>query len=266
MDHLTSQPTLDPEINLLLQTLLRGVQSALESYLAGMYLYGSLASGDFDPLRSDIDFAVATYGELPDKRVTALRELHTRLASSELHWAAKLEGAYVPLEALRRHDPRGALYPQVNEGQFYLARLGSDWVIQRHILREQGVVVFGPHPRPWIDPVSPDELRQSVRAILREWWAPMLVDPAHLHRADYQVYAILSMCRARHALQHGEIISKPAAARWAQQVLSDPLQARPQSKAWIGLIADALAWYPGESFDHFDAILEWIRMTLAIAG
>ena len=60
------------------------------------------------------------------------------------------------------------------KGSFYLSELGSDWIIQRHILREQCVALAGPDFRAHIDPVTPADLRAAVRETLRDWWAPML--------------------------------------------------------------------------------------------
>ena len=119
--HVT-HPTPYPDVNAVLHVLLSGVQTILGNHFIGMYLYGSLASGDFDPQRSDIDFVVVTADGLPDEMLPALEAMHARLAASGLKWAAKLEGAYVPLSAIRRHDPSDAPRPQINEGSFYLAR------------------------------------------------------------------------------------------------------------------------------------------------
>jgi hypothetical protein len=223
-----------PEVNAVLQVLLSGVRDVLGDCFVGMYLYGSLAGGDFCPQRSDIDFVVATADVLPDETVAALEALHAHIADSDLKWAAKLEGAYVPLLTLCRHDPSGPPCPCINEGRFYRAALGSDWVIQRYTLRERGVVVAGADPRSLIDPVQPDDLRQAVMGFLREWWAPMLQDPdPRLHGGEYQAYAVLTMCRALYTLRYGTIVSKTAAARWVQEALGRP---------WEGLIEQALAW------------------------
>jgi hypothetical protein len=219
-----------------------------------MYLYGSLASGDFDPATSDVDFVVVTAGELPDHSIAALAAMHARLAASGEKWAVKLEGSYLPQSALRRYAPDGALRPTLNETRFYLAPHGWDWVIQRHILREHGVALAGPPLRPMIDPVLPDELRQAVRELLQEWWAPMLDDPSRLQTSEYQAYAILSMCRALHAIDTGAIVSKPAAAAWAQDALGG---------RWASIIARARAWRPGQQFEYFDEAVELIRYTLA---
>jgi hypothetical protein len=219
----------------------------------GLYLYGSLSSGGFDPRRSDIDFVVATTGELPEKQVQDLQALHTRLWASGQKWAAKLEGTYVPLGLLRRHDPAASPCPMLNEGKFYLAPLGADWIIQRHILRESGVVIAGPNLHDQIDPVSPDELRVAVRGVLREWWQPMLDRPDWLRRPDYQAFAVLTMCRALHTLQSGAVAPKPESASWAQAEFGE---------RWSGLIQQALDWPDGHQPEQVAETLDLIRFTL----
>ncbi|MBI5958458.1 MAG: nucleotidyltransferase domain-containing protein, partial [Chloroflexi bacterium] len=171
---MNSYPTPYPEVNDVLDRLLIGAQRVLGDQFVGLYLYGSLSSGDFNPHSSDIDFVVITAEELPAEMVAALEKLHSDLAASGLEWAAKLEGCYLPQRDLPRHNPTMAPCPHINEGHFYLAKHGSDWAIQRHILRECGVVIAGPPVAPLIDPVSADDLRQAVRGVLREWWEPQL--------------------------------------------------------------------------------------------
>lgn len=249
-----THPTPYPDINAMLDTLLSGVQAILGPHFVGLYLYGSLASGDFDPQRSDVDFVVVTADVLPDEMIAALEALHARIAASGLEWAAKLEGAYIPQCLIRRHDPAGPPCPHVNEGRFYLAALGSDWVIQRHVLREQGIVVAGPPPHTLIDPVQPDDVRQAALGFLREWWAPMLDNPdPRLDGGGYQVYAILTMCRTLYTLHYGKIVSKTAAAQWARGALNE---------RWATLIAWASARRPGVQSDHMTETLDFIRYTV----
>lgn len=236
----------------MLHVLLTGVRTVLGDHFVGMYLYGSLASGDFDPRRSDIDF-VATAEELPDRLIPALGAVHARMAASDLRWALKLEGSYISRKALRRYDPADAPCPQINEGHFSVARHGSDWVIQRHILREQGVVVAGPPLQTLIDPVQPNDLRRAVLGILHEWWSPMLQNPARLRNTGYQSYAVLTMCRALYTLEHGAVVSKLAAARWARETLAE---------RWAVLIERALAWPHDVQPGNMRETLEFIRHTL----
>jgi hypothetical protein len=217
-----------------------------------MYLYGSLSSGDFDPASSDIDFVFVTQDILSDKMVARLKAMHEQLWSRGLKWAKKLEGAYIPKDLIRCHNPNGSLCPSVNEGSFYIARLGSDWIIQRHIIRECGVVIEGIDPSLLIDPVSTDEIHQSVLGILGEWWFPMLDHPEWLDRGiEYHAYAVITMCRSLHALRHGAIVSKPSAAYWAQVEFPE----------WSPLIQKALVSQGGGNESFLNETLGFIQFT-----
>lgn len=251
---LALSPTPYPAVNDLLQLLLAEVRGVLHGRFLGLYLYGSLSSGDFNPLTSDVDFVVVTDGDLPDDTIAALEAMHMRLAGSGLKYAAKLEGAYLPQATLRRYDPADAPRPMLNEGSFFMAQLGADWAIQRHILREHGVVVAGPEIRPFIDSVPPAALRQAVHDTLHAWWVPLADAPERLQRPDYQAFAILSMCRALHTLTTGTIASKPTAAAWAKTHLPS---------RWTPIIDAALTWQPGQPLDLVDACIELIRHTVA---
>jgi predicted nucleotidyltransferase len=244
------KPTLYPDINEVLNSLLSSAKDILGDQFVGMYLYGSLSSGDFNLETSDIDFLVVTTDNLSKEKVAALETMHQQLWSSGSKWASKLEGAYVPKELIQRHNLDGALCPAVNERQFYVAGLGSDWIIQRHIVRECGIVLAGPEPKTLIDPVSSDDIRGAVIGILQEWWFPMLGDPSWLakHGSEYHAFAIITMCRVLHALEHGTIVSKPAAARWARarlgmrwsQVIEQAIAAQKPGAERTDLLKDSL--------------------------
>jgi Domain of unknown function (DUF4111) len=144
--------------------------------------------------------------------------------------------SYIPRHALRRCDPSCAVHAHVDRGiDESLSRLRHDqgWVVQRYVLRERGMSLAGTAPPTLIDPVSPDDLRQAMRAVLRDWAAPMLNDPAQKRHRGYQSYVVLSLCRILYTLQYGTVVGKPVAARWAQEALGQrwtPLIKR----AWVG--------------------------------
>lgn len=223
-----------PEINSVLQELLSGARSILGDHFVGMYLDGSLAIGGFEPDKSDLDFVVVTDSEISSDTFGTLKAMHDRIASGASKWARELEGSYISQRALR-HDPRPAAHPYIDRGSV-LAMVQPEsgyWTIHRHMLRERGVVLAGPLPQALIDPVQPEELREAVRGILREWWMPMLTDGPLLQNSFYRCYAILTMSRMLYTIVHGAIVTKPIAARWAQEALD---------RRWTPLIQHALAW------------------------
>jgi predicted nucleotidyltransferase len=251
-------PTPYAEANSLLDVLLDELPGILGQRLVGIYLHGSLASGDFDPRTSDIDFLVVTAEELSGDAFQAVAAMHGRLVASGQPWVTKLEGSYIPQRALRRYDPRDTRYPALSVGgDFGPDEHGSDWIIQRHLIRERALVLTGPSPRCLIDPVPPDDVARAVRATLAEWWAPQLDDLSRMCRRDYQAYAVLTMCRALYTLHHGDVASKRVAARWSQGIL----EAR-----WAPVIERALDWSDDAQADRLDESLDFLRMVLAAAG
>jgi len=230
-----TDPTPYADVNALLRQLHREVQSVLGARFVGMYLEGSLASGDFDQ-DSDIDFVVVTDVEVSGDLFAALQAMHDRIAALDTPWAIQLEGSYIPRDALRRHGPEPLTHPNIERGpgeRLKLARHDEDWIIHRYNLRERGITLAGPPPHTLIDPVSPDDLRRAALAVLRGWWALMLDDPAPLASCGYQSYAVLSLCRILYTLQYGTVASKREAAGWAQQTLG-PRWGALIDRAWEG--------------------------------
>lgn len=219
-----AKPTMYPEVNEVLHLLLTNVKEILGDQFVGMYLYGSLSSGDFNPETSDIDFLVVTEDYLPEQIIKELENMHKQTWATSLKRAGELEGAYIPRALVRRHDPTGLPCPNINEGKFFVDQRGSDWIIQRHVVREFGVVIAGPDPKTLIDFVSPEDIRTAVKGILHEWWFPMLHDSSWLHDNEnaYRAFAVITMCRVLHALETGTIVSKPKATQWARAKLDEP--------------------------------------------
>ena len=114
------------------------------------------------------------------------------------------------------------------------------------------MALVGLPPQTLIDPISPDALRQAVLDLLW-WWELQLEDTSRVEQSGYQAYAILTMCRILYTMEHGAIVTKPAAARWVQEHLEE---------RWGRLIGRALDWQPGKQLKCLEATLDFIRYTL----
>jgi hypothetical protein len=201
---------------------LAGIQAVLGERLVGLYLEGSLAAGSFDQ-SSDIDFIAVTDQETTHELFLELQAMHDRLQALDTPWAIQLEGSYISLSALRRYDPANATHPNLERGlgeRLKMIHHDESGVIHRWILREHGIVLLGPPPQALVDPVSPDDLRQAMRAILPGWGRRLLAEPAGMQYPGYQSFIVLSICRILYTLQLGEVVSKAVAARWAQEALA----------------------------------------------
>ncbi len=226
-----------------------GLRDVLGDELVGVYLHGSMALGDFNPRESDIDFLVATEGELDGGAVERLDDLHRRLGDL-------LDGSYLPREVFRRFDPTRVMHPHIEahkEPRLAFDHHGGETVVYRYVLRKCGVTLLGPPPTQLIDPIAPDDVRWGVCDVLLNWWLPMLARPKRLQDERYRAYAVETMCRVRFTLASGDVVSKPAAARWALE----HVDAR-----WHDLIERAAA----REECGYDETVAFVRATLAVAS
>ncbi len=250
----TTGPTAYGEVNTILLRLLASVQPILRERLIGMYLYGSLSLGDFDPESSDVDFLIVTTEEIAGETLTALRDTHSSLAASGLPYADHLEGSYISRSAVRRYDPQNAMHPTIGvDWAFQVGQHDNNWIMEYHIVREHGVVVWGPSPKTLIDPVSPDELRMAVCDRLLDTWLARLAELDWLRPRHYQAFAVLTLCRALYTLSHGDVVSKPKAAAWALQAL-DP--------RWQPSIERALIWRRQHEPDDLTETLDFLHFAV----
>jgi hypothetical protein len=224
-------PTPYADINIVLLDFMTDIQTILGSQFVGLYLYGSLSLGDFDPLTSDIDLIVVTQSELSAELFSALQAMHGDFNRSGSTWADRVEAAYIPLDALNGTASPVRQYPQLEKGtQLFLAPLEVGWAFQRHTLLQRGVVISGPSPVTFTIPVDVDEMHIAALAILEKWQEQARQDPdwiAWVRQRSCQAFVVLTICRMLYSLETGSVVSKPAAARWAQKTLGSTGIAHP---------------------------------------
>jgi hypothetical protein len=253
------QPTPYPEVNKILRELLESVISVLREHFIGMYLDGSLTSGDFDQ-DSDIDFVVVTDQDISGNLFLELKAMHEGIATMDSPYAIQLEGSYISQHALRCHDPEHALHPNIERGHGEKLKMvvhDDWWIIHRYILHERGITLTGPAPNTLIDPVLPNDLRRAMVSLLHGWATQILSNPQLINSRGYQSYTVLSLCRILYTLQFGDVVSKPLAARWAKETLGGN---------WVSLIKRAWegrhnSGVRAES-DDINGTLDFIRYAL----
>jgi hypothetical protein len=230
------------EANQLIATLLAALPAHLPHNLAGVYLRGSLATGDFRPESSDIDLLAVPYQRVNESEFARLLDLHNRIAQSDHTFAQRIEIAYVDRPALRRYQP-GQHFPTLGQGEtLRWTEHHANWILERWMVREQGIALRGPLPVSLIDPIPRPALREAVRARLQDWarWASDSHDPEWQLPRSHKFYVVETMCRALYTLATGEITSKPQSVAWARQTLPEP---------WRTLVERSQSWQMDNTVD-----------------
>src|ERR671936_496362 len=92
-----------------LRALTAALVGILGANLVGVYLYGSLTQGAFDPARSDVDCLVVVRRDLTDRRFRKLQAWLAEAAAAD-PWMRRLQMQVLVRGRLLRPDTRGALY------------------------------------------------------------------------------------------------------------------------------------------------------------
>jgi hypothetical protein len=236
-------------VEAVLNRLRSDIQAVLSDNLLGLYLYGSIVTGDFDSEISDIDLLAVTAIAVEDTELERLREMHTRFAHDNPMWEDRIEAAYVSTTALQTFRTQPATIAIISPGEpFHTKEAGNDWLLNWYIVRNQGVALLGPSPDTLIAPITKEEFLNAVREQVADWGEWIY----HLRERKAQAYAILTMCRALYAIHNGEQTSKRRAALWARAALPE----------WSTLIENALLWresWRENAVDHAATFSETVR-------
>lgn len=228
-------------VNAVLDVLRARIGAALGDNLRGLYLFGSLVTGDFDPRMSDIDLAAIVASRLTDAELDRLARMHAEIARDFPAWNDRIEVGYLARADVAPFDPDATIAITSPGEPFHTRAAEHSWLFNLFVVRERGVTLTGPDPHSLIGPITPEALRAGLRARMAEWrdWteediAPMAAGP--------QAYVVLTMCRALQTFMTGEWASKQRAADWA--VAAEP--------AWAPLIRQAVVWREGEPEETVD--------------
>jgi aminoglycoside adenylyltransferase-like protein len=232
-------PTPYADVNALLKLLLSGIQQSLGNRLVGLYLYGSLSTGDFDNACSDVDLLAATLSDIDDGDFANLQQLHSDIATNHPRWDDRIEVAYLSMAALRTYHLHSSKIGIISPGEpFHIKEAGNDWLMNWYMVREMSVTLYGPSPKTLIDPIAKKELLQAVQEHAKGWRE--YVQGIKLRGS--QAYAVLTLCRALYTLRNRELVSKKQAARWAARELPE----------WSELIQNALVWREARSDEQIN--------------
>ncbi len=230
------QPTIRPLIDLL-QTQ---IQAVLGDQLVGLYVVGSLVTGDFDERVSDIDLIAALAAPLDEAAGDRLRAMHADIVRQYPQWDDRIEVIYIAAKHLKQPKTLDRLAEICPGDPFQVFAVNADdWLLKWYVLREKGVALLGAAPSEWVAPIALDDLLPHLRQQLHglpDW----LVEN---HHWGAQVYTIQTMCRALYTFRERDFASKQRAAQWAAQTF-------PQ---WSPLIGRALAWREAGQPDNVDA-------------
>lgn len=217
-----------------------------------LWAHGSLAGGDYQEGRSDLDLIAVVPGPLTLGTVRGVIRTHRRLRAEPL--AAGLHCTYLTPAASA--DP-GAAHLTWAHGHVMRRPVTP---VTRRELHDFGRVLHGAPPAGLLPPVPDGQLHEFVLRDQRDYWRPK-VDRARLWRHDVWVdLGLLTFARATVTLREGRLIAKREALAELTalgapaEVVEDITRRRygapaPRGGAWLARRAELTRAYLGPAID-----------------
>ncbi|MFD0526349.1 nucleotidyltransferase [Kitasatospora arboriphila] len=172
--------------------------------LVAVWAHGSLAAGDYQPGRSDLDLIAVLEQPCTPQQQAHLVRIHEALAA-ELPSAAKLHCSYVAADGW---DDHAAPHLTWAHGELMHRPVTA---VTRCELHRFGTVLHGPPPTDLVPRVTDRQLADFVADDLRTYWRPALDHPDRWRRDIWVDLGLLTLARAATTLGSGRLITKSEA-------------------------------------------------------
>ena len=205
--------------------------------LVSVWAHGSLAGGDYQPGRSDLDLIAILSRPCTAAEEQRLGEVHESLGTATA-LASRLHCSYCAAGELD-----DATHVHLTWAHEELMRRPVTPVTRRE-LSSFGLVLYGEEPAALLPPVTDEQLAEFVVQDMESFWLPSLDHPQRWDRDIWVDLGLLTLARATVTLRDGKLITKAEALRVLTElgapaeVVDDIRQRRygdpgPASQRWI---------------------------------
>ena len=178
--------------------------AAVNDLVIGLYVGGSVATGDYRLGVSDID-VVALMDRTPNPDVRRTIGAAHRDLIDESSEAVAVHCVYVPRDDAR--DPLRKHWTWAFEELFRRPLSG----IARAELLADPVVVSGPSPSTWLPPMTVEDLGAAASLELSGYWTSALRKAAIWRQDTYVDHGTTTLARADATIREGRLITKTEA-------------------------------------------------------
>jgi hypothetical protein len=251
----------DDATGLLLGRFVGAVQPVVP--LVSVWAHGSLAGGDYQPGRSDLDLIAVLARPCTAAEEQRLGGVHESLGSA-VALASRLHCSYCAAGEL---DDPSRLHLTWAHKEFLRRRVTP---VTRRELHDFGLVLYGEEPATLLPPVTSGQLAEFVVQDLASFWLPSL---DHRERWDRDIWVdlgLLTLARATVTLRDGTLITKARALcvltelGAPAEVVDDIRQRRygepdPASPRWIARRAELTLAFLRPAIEQ--VISQWLSST-----
>jgi hypothetical protein len=260
-------------VDTVMKSLCSSLEQVLSNQLEAVYLYGSIALGDYIEGSSDIDFLAILREPLTTQQITAIAQVHAQL-EDDLP-STDIMGTYICREDLAKSPQAIPVPVTYYDKKLHTDGRGADLnPITWWILQNSGIRVYGADV-PFVYKVTDQSLVEYVVNNMNSYWTGWIqrLEEQLRSSSDAEVtisiddldeaveWCVLGMLRQYYSIRERGVISKTAAGRYGIACL--PTE-------WHGLIREAIAikrrepervyLAPLQRLTDLVALLKWIHI------
>lgn len=173
----------------------------------GLYLYNSVAMGNFEPQYSDVDFVVIIKSKLTNKELSKLKILHD-IFGLKYKYGSKLDGMYLQYNMLGQMNDDIEKYPYVKDANLCEAGYFDINYVTWWSLKEYEMAIESPSIKGELINISFSDVIQTMKYNLNEYWLSKLRTTEIFEQDMWVEFAVVTLSRIVYTLQGGEIKSK----------------------------------------------------------
>lgn len=172
--------------------------------LVSVWAHGSLAGGDYQPGRSDLDLIAVIDRPCTALEEQQLAEVHESLGRA-IPLASKLHCSYPAITEV--DDPARSHLTWAHEELMHRAVTP----VTRRELHDFGLTLYGQPPAALLPPVTDAQVADFILSDLATFWRPSLDHPEYWTRDIWVDLGLLTLARATVTLRDGRLITKAEA-------------------------------------------------------
>lgn len=218
---------IQPEIESILNRYIELIGEYKQDWLKGLYLYGSIALGDYSLSLSDIDFIAITRERLNADEIRQMAIIHAEVR----RFAPKpnMNGIYLTWEDMGKLPHEIASFPYYCDGKMNRAGYFELNRVTWYEMKHHGIAIVGPPISELDIPLDMNLFMSDMHENLNTYWAnwiqrstPLLSIHSYLLLNRAQVaWGVLGVTRQWYTFRERAIMSKAGAGEYALSIVPE---------------------------------------------
>ncbi|WP_170206512.1 nucleotidyltransferase domain-containing protein [Psychrobacillus lasiicapitis] len=184
--------------------------------IEGVYIYGSIALGAFDEVKSDIDFIVLLSSAVNEQELSILQDIHVQM--NKHAFGKRMDGLYIQASMIGKTNEELPAYPYCTDGIVEVGYWDVNhitwWILKKHGITLQGIPIGELNiPTKW------DDVLETMEYNINQYWFSKS-KKTYLFLSDSMVeFATCTISRIVCSLELRAILSKDEAVRLCVDML-----------------------------------------------